>query len=202
MEDVIIPVYVPNTALLPTRIGDEWYDLRTTKQISFKKGQIVKINFNFIMNLPDGYEAIIAPRSSTLERYGLIMSGIGIIDNRYCGKQDEIGGRFYAICDGTIMSHTAIVQFRIIPTMKENIKLNLAPLKDFPDSNRGGFGSTDENLYKEAGYTLKEKLKDLFSPFDTDLSDAYEEGYHDGFSEAYDKGFLAGIEYWEKHNDK
>ena len=41
------------------------------------------------MQLPEGYEAIIAPRSSTFNRFGLIQTNsIGVIDNTYCGDLD------------------------------------------------------------------------------------------------------------------
>ena len=41
------------------------------------------------MRLPQGYEAIIAPRSSTFKKYGILQANsIGIIDNSYCGDDD------------------------------------------------------------------------------------------------------------------
>ena len=41
------------------------------------------------MKLPKGYEAIIAPRSSTFKNWGLIQTNsIGVIDSTYNGDND------------------------------------------------------------------------------------------------------------------
>ena len=41
------------------------------------------------MKLPDGFEAIVAPRSSTFKKWGVLQTNrIGIIDNSYCGDND------------------------------------------------------------------------------------------------------------------
>ena len=48
------------------------------------KGSFVLVPLGVAMELPKGYEAIIAPRSSTFKNYGLIQTNsIGIIDESY-----------------------------------------------------------------------------------------------------------------------
>lgn len=52
-------------------------------------GERTYISQGVSMKLPDGYEAIVAPRSSTFKRYGILQTnGIGVIDNSYCGNDD------------------------------------------------------------------------------------------------------------------
>lgn len=52
-------------------------------------GERAYISQGVSMKLPDGYEAIVAPRSSTFKRYGILQTnGIGVIDNSYCGNDD------------------------------------------------------------------------------------------------------------------
>ena len=43
----------------------DWIDLRSAEDVVMKKGEFRLINLGVTMSLPDGYEMIIAPRSST-----------------------------------------------------------------------------------------------------------------------------------------
>ena len=167
----------------PTRHGTGWFDIFTADKTVYKAGDIVKINFELIIELPEGYEAIIAPRSSTLERYGLLFPSIGIIDNEYRGKNDEIGARFYAVMDGYVPPNTAICQMKIVENMSEYIKFTYQTKDKFSDSDRGGFGSTDK------GKSFEDKS--LYTLY----TQGHEDGYEKGYEEGYDIGFLNGIHH-------
>lgn len=130
---------------IPERFGSGWLDLKTSENLSFKRGELVSCDFGIIINFPKGIEGILVPRSSTLMRHGLIMSGVGIIDNEYKGPDDFIGGRFYAICDGFIPKGTRLCQLRIQKNMG-GIELQKVNEPNFQTKSRGGFGSTDYNL--------------------------------------------------------
>ena len=68
----------------------EWIDLRAAEDMELDLGEYKKIPLGVAMELPRGYEAVIAPRSSTYSKWGIIMAcSIGIIDNLYCGDNDE-----------------------------------------------------------------------------------------------------------------
>lgn len=127
------------THLTQTSKGD-WVDLRAGEDVDLKKGEVAIIPLGFAMKLPEGYEALVAPRSSTIKKYGIMVgNSIGIIDESYSGNTDEWGLVAYAIRDTHIDMNDRICQFRIIehqPTLKFNEvdKLN--------GPNRGGFGST------------------------------------------------------------
>ena len=60
------------------------------KGINYRKGDIIKFGLGVAMQLPEGYEAEIRPRSSTFKKYGLIQTNsVGTIDNSYKGDNDE-----------------------------------------------------------------------------------------------------------------
>ena len=43
----------------------DWYDLRSAEEVEMKAGEFKLIKLGIGIALPEGYEAIIAPRSST-----------------------------------------------------------------------------------------------------------------------------------------
>ena len=64
-------------------VGD-WIDLRSSQDVFIKKGEYKMIPLGIAMELPEGYEALVAPRSSTFKKYGILMANsIGIIDESY-----------------------------------------------------------------------------------------------------------------------
>ena len=69
--------------IAPAHVG-EWIDLRAASDIWAQPMEFVKIPLGVAMQLPAGFEAIMVPRSSTFENYGIIMiNSVGVIDNRY-----------------------------------------------------------------------------------------------------------------------
>lgn len=126
-----------------------WIDLRSAEDLFLEEGQFKLISLGISMQLPDGFEAIVAPRSSTFKNFGIIMTNsIGVIDNSYCGNNDI--WRFPAYClegkhfengrKGTrIKFNDRICQFRI-QLMQPDIVFNIVDELTSPD--RGGFGST------------------------------------------------------------
>lgn len=126
-------------APLAMNIGD-WIDLFTSKDISLKAGDHCYIPLGVAIELPRGYEAIVAPRSSTFNRYGVIQANsIGIIDEDYKGDDDFWHFPAYATRDTFIPQGTRICQFRII---KHQPQLVLKKVSKLGNTNRGGLGST------------------------------------------------------------
>ena len=67
----------------------DWIDLRAAEEIEFKAGDFKLINLGVSMKLPEGYEAHIAPRSSTFKNYGLLqVNSVGVVDNSYSSNED------------------------------------------------------------------------------------------------------------------
>lgn len=118
----------------------DWIDLRSRCDFTYKAGDFIEVPLGVAMELPEGYEAHIAPRSSTFKNFGLIMvNSIGIIDQSYKGDNDEWIARFYALRDGQIQKYDRVVQFRIIETMPP---IEFVEVSRLNNKDRGGFGST------------------------------------------------------------
>ena len=129
-------------------IGD-WIDLRASKDMFIPEGEFALIPLGVSMQLPEGYEAHVAPRSSTFKNYGIIMTNsVGIIDNSYCGDNDV--WHFPALCvssrtneymkKGTmIYKNDRICQFRIV---KKQPEVEFEEVDTLGNADRGGIGST------------------------------------------------------------
>jgi dUTP pyrophosphatase len=92
------------------------------------------------MELPMGYEALVAPRSSTFNKYGIILvNSIGVIDESYHGDGDEWHFLAYAICDTYIPKNERICQFRIIEHQPD---VEMVEVETLGNADRGGIGST------------------------------------------------------------
>lgn len=120
-------------------IGD-WIDLRCAEDVTMKAGEYRLIPLGVAMELPTGYEALIAPRSSTFKKYGIIMTNsIGVVDESYKGDGDEWKMPTYATRDTEIKKNERICQFRIIEH-QPSIEFIEVDMLDNPD--RSGIGST------------------------------------------------------------
>lgn len=121
----------------------EWCDLRCAEDVELKKGDFKYIDLGVSIALPAGYEAILAPRSSTFKRYGIIQTnGIGVLDFLYRGNEDRWMMPVYATRDTVIHKNDRICQFRI---QECQLPLNIVPVDNMEDESRGGLGSTGVN---------------------------------------------------------
>ena len=120
-------------------VGD-WIDLRSAEDISMKAGEYRMIPLGVAMELPEGYEALVAPRSSTFRKYGILLANsVGIIDEAYKGENDEWHFLAYATKDTKIRKNERICQFRII---QHQPLIHLQEVESLGNADRGGIGST------------------------------------------------------------
>jgi dUTP pyrophosphatase len=120
-------------------IGD-WIDLRAAERIELKAGQFCLISLGVSMKLPDGYEAHIAPRSSSFSKWGFLQTNsVGVVDNSYSGTNDIWKLPVYATRDAVIEVNDRICQFRIMERMP---KVTFQEVDSLDPTDRGGFGST------------------------------------------------------------
>ena len=118
----------------------DWIDLRADKTVELKKGEFKLIPLGVAMELPKGYEAHVAPRSSTFKNYGTLqVNSVGCIDNSYCGDDDYWFYPVYATRDTKIERGDRICQFRI---MKKQPTIIFKEVEALGNENRGGHGST------------------------------------------------------------
>jgi len=121
----------------------DWIDLRSAEMIELKAGDFKLIPLGVAMQLPEGYEAHIAPRSSTFKNWGILQTNnIGIIDNSYCGDNDQWHFPAYALRDTKISINDRICQFRI---MENQPNLEFEEVAKLDEKDRGGFGTTGVN---------------------------------------------------------
>lgn len=128
--------------LTPVELRDngDWVDLRASKDISIKKNEFALIPLGVGMKLPEGYEAHMVPRSSTYKNYKIIQTNHqGVIDESYCGNDDQWYFPAYALEDTLIRKNERICQFRI---MKKQPKITFNIVDELTGLNRGGFGSS------------------------------------------------------------
>jgi len=120
-------------------IGD-WIDLRAAERVELKAGEFRLISLGVSMKLPEGYEAHIAPRSSSFAKWGFLqVNSVGVVDNSYAGTNDIWKLPVYATRDAVIEVNDRICQFRIMERMPQIVFTEVDALDD---ADRGGFGST------------------------------------------------------------
>lgn len=119
------------------KYGD-WIDLRSAEDIELKAGDFKIIKLGIGMKLPYGWEAHVAPRSSTYKNFGIICANsFGIIDNSYCGDEDEWGFPAIALRDTTIHKNDRICQFRVV---EKQPSIDFIEVEHLDKVSRGGFG--------------------------------------------------------------
>ena len=140
-----------------------WIDVYANKDVFVKVGEREMIPLGFALELPQGWEAHLAPRSSTFKTWGIIQTNsVGVVDDTYIGDNDQwympvycLQGKYIekalgALCDlpldvmkeheGTwIKKGNKIGQFRIMEVMPE---IEFEEVESFGNDDRGGFGTT------------------------------------------------------------
>ena len=118
----------------------DWIDLRAAETIELKSGEFKLIPLGIAMELPKGYEAHVVPRSSTFKNYGIIQTNhMGVIDETYCGDNDQWFFPAYALRDTIINLNERICQFRIFEHQQQ---LSFYEADHLNHENRGGHGSS------------------------------------------------------------
>ena len=118
----------------------DWIDLRAAEDVSLKKGEFALIPLGIAMELPQGYEAHVVPRSSTFKNFGVIQTNhMGVIDESYWGDKAQWFMPVLAIHDTEIHENDRISQFRI---MEHQPVISFEESNTLNGTDRGGFGST------------------------------------------------------------
>lgn len=118
----------------------DWIDLRSAEDVDLKKGEFHLVPLGVAMQLPEGYEAHVVPRSSTFKKFGIIQTNhMGVIDGSYSGDNDQWFMPVMAMRDTHISFNDRICQFRIIENQP---KIVFDEREHFDGADRGGFGST------------------------------------------------------------
>lgn len=118
----------------------DWIDLRAAEDVTLKAGEFKLIPLGVAMELPVGYEAHMVPRSSTYKKFGIIQTNHqAVIDESYCGDNDQWLYPTYALRDTEIHKGDRICQFRI---MEKQPNIEFEEVEQLGNEDRGSFGST------------------------------------------------------------
>lgn len=148
----------------------DWIDLRANKDVELKapfantlngKRTARNVEFNneliplgIAMQLPKGFEALVLPRSSTYNKVSVcLVNSQGVIDQKYCGNNDQWFFNAVAYKDTVIHKGDRICQFRIqlsqfancwqkIKWLFWNGKIKFTKVDNFTNPDRHGHGST------------------------------------------------------------
>ena len=118
----------------------DWIDLRSSIECTLKAGEFKLIPLGVAMQLPSGFEANFTPRSSTFKNYGVLQTNhFSVIDESYCGDNDQWYFPAYATRDTIINKNDRICQFRI---NKKQPQISFEEVEFLGNNDRKGFGST------------------------------------------------------------
>lgn len=121
--------------------GAAGFDFLCRAKVTIEPGQVARLPTNVIIAVPQGYVLILALRSSTPRRKGLLSpGGIGVIDQDFCGPEDEIQVQVYNFTDApvTVERGDRIAQGLLMPVA------HCEWVEGDPrrEDSRGGFGSS------------------------------------------------------------
>ena len=130
-----------------------WIDVYANKDVFVKCGDRAMIPLGFALELPEGWEGHLAPRSSTFKTWGIIQTNsVGVVDDTYIGDNDQWHMPVYCLQGKDLESENGeeikgtwirkgdkIGQFRIMEVMPE---IQFEEVESFGNKDRGGFGTT------------------------------------------------------------
>lgn len=140
MSETIKIKYLPGSPELEQIDKGGCVDLYNYEDVTLQAGEFKLINLGIAIELPEGYDAIILPRSSTFKRYHiLLVNSVGYIDNSYAGDTDYWLAGVYATEPTFIPKGTRCFQFKLVPCQP---KLDFNKVNSLTKKVRNGFGST------------------------------------------------------------
>lgn len=130
-----------------------WIDVYANDDVFVRLNERAMIPLGFALELPEGWEGHLAPRSSTFKTWGIIQTNsVGVVDDTYIGDNDQwhmpvycLQAKDVEVIDGVeekgawIRKGNKIGQFRIMEVMPE---FELEEVECFGNEDRGGFGTT------------------------------------------------------------
>lgn len=151
-----IKVLEKTEGCMPKIIAEgEWVDLYVAEDTPVHRRVVTYVPLGVAMQLPKGFEAIMIPRSSTAKKHKVLQANsCGLIDNSYCGEDDEWKFPAYAIGNNVVLHKgDRVCQFRIQLSQKATFwqklrwlfssKVRLKKVSSLNNKSRGGFGTTN-----------------------------------------------------------
>lgn len=131
------------TLPLPTyqTSGSAGFDLYSRENMVIAPKTIALVPSNLIIATPLGYMLVLASRSSTPKRKGLMVAnGIGVVDSDYSGPEDEVKILVYNFTENeTIIEKGERIAQGIFVKVEQG---EWNEVSEMNTKTRGGFGST------------------------------------------------------------
>jgi len=124
--------------------GSVAFDLYSREKIIVPPWQPTLIPLNLIVKIPKNYFLMLAARSSlALKKNLIVANGVGVIDQDYCGDEDEIKLSVINFSKKNVIVEKGerIAQAILVKISKAD---KFIPVKKMEKKSRGGFGSTNQ----------------------------------------------------------
>ena len=131
-EDVLLPTYATT--------GSVAFDLAPADDVTVPAQSVASVGTGLVIATPLGHALLLFPRSSLFKKKGLrLMNTVGVIDQDFCGPEDELFLAFWNPTDAdvTVMRAERVAQAMIVPIMRAEWDEGEAT-----HPSRGGGGST------------------------------------------------------------
>lgn len=139
---MLVPIYSQNKQLPKYQTkGSVGFDISANKNTIIKRGEIEFIPTGLTLAVPEGYGLFIFARSSLFKKGLMLANSVGLIDQDFNGKEDEIKIIVLNFTDHDIEINTdeRVAQGVFLPIEKGRW-ISYNP----PQNSRGGWGSTGE----------------------------------------------------------
>lgn len=117
------------------------FDLSAREDMVIKSQEIKLVPTGLVVCVPSGYMLMLAARSSLPLKKGLMLpNSIGVIDQDYCGPEDELKIQLYNFTNQAveIKKGERLAQGIVVKIEKADWE----EVAELPAATRGGFGST------------------------------------------------------------
>ncbi len=132
--DPSLPLPVYKTA------GAAGFDIAVREALTLQPGERRIIPTGLVVCVPAGYVLLVFPRSSSAKKGITLANGVGVIDEDYCGPEDElklpiynIGAEAYVVERGERLAQGVFVPIA---------RAQFVETESLESPSRGGFGST------------------------------------------------------------
>jgi dUTP pyrophosphatase len=122
--------------------GAAGFDLAASEDVIVQPGQVVLVPTGLVIQAPPGHFLAIVARSSTPMKRGLMVAnGVGIVDEDYCGPNDEVKIEVVNFTQQAVKVARGdrLAQGLFIPVVRAEWRETDG---DMREGSRGGFGAT------------------------------------------------------------
>jgi len=116
------------------------FDIAVVEGGTLEPGERRKFPTGLVVCVPEGHTLLLAPRSSNAKKGVVLANSLGIIDQDYCGPEDQLHAYLHNLGAEpyTIEKGERIIQGLIVPIVRADFE----EVSELDTPNRGGFGTT------------------------------------------------------------